>query len=68
MSFTVLGSEFSVRVQVRFGVRRSGFGVRAVALLLGPVRTPNPEPANREPNLNTNREVRTRKRERQDHP
>jgi hypothetical protein len=28
MSFTLLGSPCSVRVQVRFWVRRSGFGVR----------------------------------------
>jgi hypothetical protein len=53
--FTLLCARVSVRVQVWFVARNSKFGVS---------RTQNLEPSNWEPNLNTNREGRTEKRER----
>jgi len=68
--FTLLGSLFSVRVQVRPSRdRRIRVGVKPVATSTIDTalqrRTPNREhrTANSEPNLNTNREERTQKRE-----
>jgi hypothetical protein len=54
LSFTLLGSRFSVRVLVRFGVHGSGsrFGARREP------RNTEPQTPNTEPNVNTNREGR----------
>src|SRR5688572_31326956 len=54
--FTLLSSHFSVRVQVRFTLRGSVFDVRP--------QVPGCRRARRPPNLNTNREARTKKCER----
>ena len=70
IQFTLLGSRFSVRVQVRFcvlGSRVRGRGSRGADSRVCISGTLNMEPGtgnwNLEPNVNTNREARTEKRE-----